>query len=261
MIRKKVCFITPCNDVFTLNYSDVENFCKNICLSNEHINDFNEFKNDYSYFTPYFDYVMFKLDYIFVNSMFSERFGLFNFDNALYLYPISSFDYKRCYSEIKDIHEMYCHMPFITSVSDSELGICKSSFIDTGDNMLDPNLYNMMSRTGTIEGSHEVTAKSVLNQLLIKSKLLVNYYYDFIVNDGIDLSVDPINFLVGNLGFLRATSVDLEPMIIGNMAILSEEQKKFIGNSLDYGYQFYDINNEKDKNYIKIYKEILKEDN
>ena len=258
MIRKKVCLVSPDDDVFVLNYSDVENFCKNICLNDENIEEFNLFKKNYNYFSPYFDFVIFKLNYIFVNGMFANKMGPFGFNDALYLYPIDSFNYKECIENATNIHTTYSPYPYMTKVSDLELGIKISDSRDTGDNMIDPNLYEMMSKSGTVEGSHGVTANSVLNQLLIKSPILVDCYYDYSKENDFEYTLDPINFLIGFLGFSRATANDINPIIISNMCILDEKIKQFIFDCEDNNYLLFDFDKDDAKSLIKEYKDIIK---
>lgn len=256
MSNKKVIFISPNNCIHTINYDNVEEYCKKICLDSNNIEKFEEFKKNYTYFTPYFDFVMFELEYIFINSLFSGRQGLFHINNALYLYPIKSLNYDECFKNAKELFSYHQPLPTMTTVSDSELGINKSSSTDTGDVIIDPNLYGMMIKTGTISGSHGITANTILNQLLIKSTIICNSYYNFAIN-GIDFSIDPINYIISHLGFLRATSTDINPMLIGNMIILEKEQKQFIYDCYDNNYKYYDIEDNEAISHIKVYKKIV----
>ena len=258
MIKKEVSFILPNNSKIDMNYNEVEEYCKSICLLDKNKEEFSSFAEDYSYFTPYFDFIMFKLNYIFINANFSDM-ELFHIDNALYLYPANLRNYEESFNRAKTICNESFDLPFMTSVSDKELGITTCSTVDTKDVLIDPCLYGMMSKSGTISGSHGITATTVLNQLLIKSKTVYDHYFEYISFDN-DLFSDPINFLVKNIGFIRATSFNINPMLIGNTKIMEETQLNFIRECEKSGYRYWDSEVYASKSLVKEYKKTIKKD-
>lgn len=259
MSKKKVSFIFPNNSIYFINYEDVEDFCKSLCLKEDNIKEFESFKKDYTYFSPYFDFVMFKLKLIFINPLFSGKYGLFNFDNALYLYPIKSFNYEDCFNSSKILFSKDLGDPFMTSVSDSELGINKTNADNTGNVMIDPNLYGMMSNSGTISGSHTTTCNSVLNQLLINSTLICNSFFEE-KDKYLDFENSALNYIIGHLAFLRAANDEIYPMLIGNNSVLDNRQNDFLCNCIESGYNYFNLDNLEAKSYVKEYKRIIKKD-
>ena len=258
MNQYRVSFIDPENGVHRLNYYEVEDFCKNICLNEENKDKFKKFKRDYSYFSPYFDFVMFELNYIFANPLFS-RHGLFHIGDALYEYPVNSLDYEKNFAFAKEMHEFLSPIPFMTKVSENELDINTANSDNTGDVMIDPNLYAMMSKSGTIDGSHGVTAATILNQLMIKSEKICNLFSDFLSDSEMNVCSDPINFIIAYLGFMRATAIELDGMIIANLLVLEKKHKDFLCECND-NYNIYDMEYTEGKSYIKEYREIIKKD-
>ena len=83
---QKVAFLTPNNEKFEMNYWEVEEFCKKICLKEENKASFEEFSKKYTYFPPYFDYVMEVKKYIFFNCLFNEEHCLIFNDDAYYFF-------------------------------------------------------------------------------------------------------------------------------------------------------------------------------
>jgi len=259
MKKQKIIFLSPDNETVLINYDEVLDFCKDLCLKEENIKEFEVFKKDYTYFNPYFDFVMFKLNYIFINPLFKRRYGLFHFNNALYLYPVKSFNYDECFNYAYGLFIEDLAQPFMTSVSDSELGIKKANSSNTGDAMIDSNLYAMMSKSGTISGSHATTCNSILNQLLISSTLICNSFFEE-KDKYLDFENSALNYIVGHLAFLRAANYDIYPMLIGNNSVLDNEQNDFVCNCIKNGYNYFNLDDLEAKSYVKEYKKIIKKD-
>lgn len=239
---KRVGFITPNNDFYQMNYGEVEDFCKKICLSEENREAFLKFKEGYSYFSPYFDFVMINKKYLFFNPLYvGRKFMMFD-EKAYYLNDLASFDYLENVNVYKEIKSRKSLISDFTTVSDIELGIARQDVDSTDECMIDPNLIGMMSRTGVLndDGSHIVTGSTVLNQLLIKSQKMADDYYRYLREEGISDVNDAINYLVKNVGFLRVAGLPDYRIVIGNKKICSEDVREYLDKSEERGYMVID---------------------
>lgn len=222
MLEEKVGFITPQNEVFLMNYNEVNNFCKEICFRKDNINDFLEFEKDYTYFYPYFDFVMFKLDYIFINPLLEEDTYLKKIKNALYKVNKSDIDDVISYDSISLIAQRiqngknYAHL---VACSDKELRISMANSFMVNDCMIDPNGYTLMSTNdGEENGNHEVTSNTIVNQLLISNNELWKSY-----NNKEYSTI----YLIEKFGFIRASSLNDSGILIGVDRFLSDIVKEF----------------------------------
>lgn len=258
MKKNRVYFITPEDKFISLSYGEVNNFCKELC-EGEYREEFEIFKKDYTYFTPYFDFCMFFLKYIFVNPLFLSNKCLCPIDEALYLGELTSFSYDENMEEVKSTlnYSTANPLPFITKVTNKELDLKLQSGDATDDCLIDINLMGMMSKTGTVAGSHGITAASILNQLVLLSPIIEESYYKYTKYQGIDYLVDPLNFLVSTLGFIRATSPETYPMLIGNENLFSKQQLNLVETCKNGQYRFFSVNQE-GLQLVDEYKRLIK---
>lgn len=262
---KKVAFLTPNNEFIKMNYWEVEDFCKEICLRQENFNLFNEFKKDYIYFTPYFDFVMKMKKYIFFNCLFNKEYFLIFNEEAYYFSYIVSDDYQDNVSNFKFIKK-YLEVSDLTLISDRELDIKLQKPEYEDDCIIDPNGVGMMSKTGVASdyGSHVVTGSTILNHLLIKSKIITEYFYKYlnVYNQMYFREEISLEYLIEKLGFLRVACRDCYPIIINNKNVLSSCCINFcnIAESL-YNYKIVDMEEENyyiNKEYQKVIKNCFK---
>lgn len=235
---KRVGFITPTDEFYQMNYSEVELFCKEICFCEENIEEFSDFSKNYSYFSPYFDFVMIRKKYLFFNPLYNNR-KFMIFDRGAYyqndFVSIKYSDNVAAYMERKNRVSFISNM---TAVSDDELGIALQNIDSETECIIDTYLMGMMSKTGIVneDGSHLVTGVSVLNQLLINSKVIADDYHNYLKDKGINEESDAINYLVSSVGFLRvAGSVDYR-IIIVNKNIANEEVSSYLAECEERDY-------------------------
>ncbi len=240
---KRVGFITPNDDFYQMEYSEVEDFCRDICLSEENKEDFKVFKKDYSYFSPYFDFVMSIKKYLFFNPLYRERKFLIFEGGAYYENDLASISYSENVEKFKEVTARRKLTSSCTTVSDSELGIKTQDSNSMEECMVDSNIVGMMSKTGTanIDGSHIITGATVLNQLLSKSSKISNNYYKYLREDGVKDETDAINYLVRNVGFLRVAGDDSYGIMIGNRELFTEQMDIFVDKCEKRGYNFYNV--------------------
>jgi len=263
---EKVWFITPNNESIFMNYYEVEDFCKKICLQEENLEAFEKFKRWYTYFLPYFDFVMIHKKYLFINCLFNKNNFIVFKDGAFYFSYLISDNYQDNinFFEEKQIYENCSNM---TTVSNDELGIKKQSLEYEDDCMIDPNMIGMMSMTdvGSWYGSHIVTAATVLNQLLIRSELIATSYFKFLEYSEVFDECDAISYLIYGLGFLRVTCRESYPLVMLSESILSQECLEFVKDGLKRGYKLlngddiYACNKEEAASSIKEYKKMYEE--
>ncbi len=213
-----------------MKYGDVENFCKEICLRDSNREQFLNFKKDYSYFSPYFDFVMVNKGYLFFNPLYNEKMFMLFDNGAYYLNDLISIDYAQ---NVKFYEERKSRSSFssdFTIVSDSELGIAVQDVDSVDECMIDPNMMGMMSKTGVTnsDGSHVVTGATILNQLLIKSSKIADFYYSYLDNYGYADVSDAVNFLVRSMGFLRVGGKSDYRIVIGNKEASTGKVKTYL---------------------------------
>lgn len=252
---KKVGFITSDDGFYSMNYSEVEAFCKEICFSDKNRESFLEFAKNYSYFRAYFDYVMIRGKFLFFNPLYNNKKFIIFDKGAYYLNDIVSLNYQANVSSYFERKSRESFISDITTVSDSELGIKACEINSDFECMIDPEMIGMMSKTGVVDpdGSHCVTGASVLNQLLIGSEKIAKSYYSYLKNNGIDEMTDPVNYLVSNVGFLRMAGHDENKIVIGNTDVCG---RKVQYDCDKYGYDFFNVDMETDSMVLE-YKKIL----
>lgn len=258
---QKVIFLTPNNERFEMNYWEVEEFCKKICLKEENKASFEEFSKKYTYFTPYFDYVMEVKKYIFFNCLFNEEHCLIFNDDAYYFSSIIGSTYSDTINNFKFLIE-YLDYSDLTRISDEELDIKLQKTEYTDDCVIDPNCIGMMSKSsvGSDYGSHVVTGATVLNHLLSKSRIITEDYWKYI-NQYEEIYYEDfgIDYLVERLGFLRVACRDCYPIIFNNEKVLSLDCKKFCDETKRlYKYVINDMDGENSEIYKEYQKTILK---
>lgn len=213
---KKAILISPNNEKIECFYWELENICKNICEKEENYQKFMDFQKDYTYFNPYFDFVMFELNYVLGNALCEEGLYVIHTKDSLFEVKTSmmeSFEYQDFYHKDVPLYDVISRM---TKCSDKELTIhTMKKRLETC--MIDPNGMSMMSHSGipsNERGSHMVTCRTVLNQMLIKNQKIVEHYFNS--------SYDVISYLERNMGFLRTTSRQEGSYVIGNKSTISE---------------------------------------
>lgn len=247
METKTVGFITPNNERIMMNYDEVEEFCKELCLREEYKDDFSKFSKNYTYFKPYFDFVMIRLGYVFVNPLLEEHTYLKEVKHSFY--KIEETDLLSLYDSItyQAITEMakgyqntrYSHL---VACSDLELHIKPVNITDEYNFMLDPNGYSMVTTKDEKPGNHEITSNTIVNQLLISYKNLMGYHS----------RIYSVNYLIEKFGFVRITSLKYDGLMIGIKKFLTEAQREYCDLCEEKGGYFleYDekslINNEKE---------------
>lgn len=242
-MTNRVGFITPtAKQPIMMEYKEVLDFCRSICMLEENKESFDEFQKDYTYFDPSFDFVMMKLDYAFLFPMYKENSVLMRRDKAIFEIPIYDFeDGSPSYRAIASC-ELRPQMAALVPVSDQELRIESlagesQKYRELKTCMVDPNLYMMMSQNEgeIVEGSHEVTSASILNQLLITSEeICENYQSHKLLAKRTGQRLSPLDYLVGYLGFARcAVYADGETIFIQNENCSSIEMEGFVEKQKD----------------------------
>lgn len=234
---KRVGFITPTDDFYQMSYSDLESFCKEICFREENIDEFIEFSKNYSYFSPYFDFVMARKNYLFFNPLYNNRKFMIFDRGAYYLNDFVSIKYLDNVAAYMERKNRVSFISNMTTVSDDELGIALQNINSESECMIDPYLRGMMSKTGiaNADGSHIVTGVSVLNQLLINSKVIADDYHNYLKDKGINEECDAVNYLVSSVGFLRAAGSADYRIIIANKNIANEEIVSYLAECEERG--------------------------
>lgn len=244
---KKVAFLTPQNELIEMNYWEVEDFCKKICLKEENKASFDEFSKKYSYFTPYFDYVMKVKKYIFFNCLFNKDCCLIFRDDVYYFSYIVSKSYIDNLNNFNFL-KRYLEYSDLTTISDLELDIKLQKTEYTDDCVIDPNCIGMMSKSsvGSDYGSHVVTGATILNHLLTKSQTITEDFWKFVNQYESNYDEDfGIDYLVERLGFLRVTCRDCYPIIFKNEKVLSSLCKNFCDEAEKvFNYSINDVEEE-----------------
>lgn len=238
MPKYTTAFITPENELITMNYDKVEEFCKQECNKPENIDKFSKFKKDYTYYHPYFDFVMFELNYQMINPLFKSGTALVNVNQELYLTKIDRFNYNEIRNKLNNLSPY--DLPIMTKCSTKEMNIRKQSNEHIDHCMIDPNLIGHMSRK-----LHEVTSNTILNQLLITSTKVMKDFYNFYQKDFKDPSIS-INYLLNSLSFLRASPIEDYPILMLVNGGLSEEQIQFVESCEEKGYHIYRLGENKE---------------
>ena len=227
MKNSQIGFLSPDNKLSFMEYDEAYYFCKKICEEEINKERFLEFKKDYSYFNPYFDFIMFELDYIMINGLYRNR-CVTRYQNSLYEILNSNDLYDYDYTELKlnDVNN-YDKFPLITKCSDKILRI-KSLSQNLDACIINPNGITMMSSDGTDNdrGSHSVTCRTILNQMLLENIQIVDDYLQYGHNAG--------NYLIENHGFLKVTSKDEGGFIIGNSLVMSTELYQTVSSLPEY---------------------------
>lgn len=224
----KIKMISPTGNIYEMNYYEVYDFCQMLCNKKENIDRFNEFKKDYNYFEAYFDFVIFELGYMMKNAIFEGK-CIFNYQDEIFIYGDSEQKYKLAY---------------MTKCSDSVLRIKKCTK-KIEDCMIDPNGYSMMGFMKNNErGNHNITCRTILNQILIQNKEICEY-----LSNGF---IYPIDVLHG-LGFLRAVSIDDYEIIMGLEGLMTEQQKEVINlKKVSYSGEAFENEKELVQEYLNI---------
>lgn len=232
----KVCFINKENEVFEMDYTEVLDFCKGICLRNENINEFNQFKNNYTIFEPYFDFVTFRLDYIFC----AGHYQLVHYENpntgdhGLYDAAVESRDYHEIMYAIAKMIAMNIEgFPVlkIAKCSDKDLNIELIDDIPRSSFVIDRNMMGFISKSGDPEGSHPVTANTILNQFLIHDNKILESILNYISYNGFSDGIG-LNYLEDILGYMRITNSSL----VFNGAAINPRQRLLVDNAKVAGY-------------------------
>lgn len=188
---------------------------------------------------------MFELNYIFINPLFHTGTYLYHCHDSLYLNKLEGFDYSENVREAVKVAEEEDVIPYITRCSQKSMNIKPQTPESVETCMIDPNLIGMMSSTWVTGISHGITANTVLNQLLLTNHNITNQYYHHTLQLERDLEGDSLHYLIQDLGFLRATSLDDGAILIGNSSTFIEEERQFVEECDKYDYSFIDTTSEK----------------
>ena len=227
-MKNKVGFLLPDNSKVFMDYDEVNDYCKNICESEEYNNEFLDFEKNYTYFDAYFYFVMKKLNYIFINPFLKEDNYLMSLGDSFYT-VVGASDIE--YEKIKDLAVRVKNggnYPDVVSCSDQVLNIQPVDGSKIGTWLIDPNGYSMIS--AEIDINHEITANSVLNLLLTSEKGLWKR---------LDLNKYAITLLIEHFGFLRTVFYYGNSMIVGVEDFLSDEIKNLIDIYTNSGNHFF----------------------
>lgn len=232
----KVSFISKENQIFEMDYSEVLDFCKEIATREENIEEFNIFKNNYTIFEPYFDFVTFRLDYIFCPG----HYQLVHYENpktgehGLYDAALDSRDYDDIMRAIVKMVSMNIDgFPVlkIGKCSDKDLNIEIVDDIPGKSLLIGTNMMGYICKVGDPEGSHPVTANTILNQYLCQDKELLEKLIDYKLYNGFSDGTG-LNFLEEILGYIRIS----HNALVYNGAAISERQKWLLENAKVAGY-------------------------
>ncbi len=251
----KVRFLTPYNVYEEMEYYEVLEYCKYIATLPMFKDDFEEFKKNYNHFSAYFDFVMFKLGYIMINPLGFDEQGAIADSNHIYFFRDKGDDYEtiRCHLQ-NDSNSNYRFIMRITKVDDITLQIERQTTEIKRDALVDPNMISMMSKS-SFYSSHLVSGNTILNQLLIASKEVVDDYYSSFIYT----YEAAVEYLVNNMGFIRLVSPEYAPLMIVNRRVSTLRQKMFFDELKRK--QHYQINdtNIKVKSGVALYRKVLKQ--
>ncbi len=251
----KVRFLTPYNTYEEMEYHDVLEYCKYIATLPMFKDDFEEFKKHYSYFSAYFDYVMFRLGYIMMNPLLIEGIGAIAHKDQLTFFYDKRDDYDTIKRRLEDKNDhSYSFMPRITKCDDLTMQVAKQTTEIRDDVLVDPNMMSMMSKTPT-GLSHVITGNTVLNQLLIASKEVLEDYQKFFHRN----YSSGVEYLVNSMGFIRLVSPKYVPLMIINKRVATSEQKEFFHAGKEkYDYSFCDMNQDVESK-VDLYQKVLRQ--
>lgn len=250
MSKYLTAFVTPENELFPMSYYQIEEFCKKECEKPENKDLFSKFKEDYTYYHPYFDFVMFELNYQMISPLLRKGTALVKHKDALYTVKISSLDYTDIKENTKEIKKE--DLPCITRCTTRGLKIRKQTSDHIDHCMIDPNLIGAMT-----ENFHRITSNTILNQLLIRSSKIVKGYEQYRLLDEDFEENMPINYLVCNLGFMRAAPSSENSIIILRKDLLEKEQKELIASCEKKNYHIYRVD-ETTPDLLQEYKKLIK---
>lgn len=162
---KDAFFITPNDEIIKLNIYEVNNYCKEICLSEEHREKFLEFEKGYTRFDAYFDFVVFELHYIY---SFDQRLFVASSNNRLCeVKKHMTMSYNSIVSGFNDENNIGLYFPpVMVKCSDEELQIRKIDKTKIDEEFWDLDGFSYANKTGGV--FHEIMTLTILNQLLIK---------------------------------------------------------------------------------------------
>lgn len=251
----KVRFLTPYNKYEEMEYYDVLEYCKHIATLPMFKDDFEEFKKHYNYFTAYFDYVMFRLGYIMINPLFYEGYCATTFNNQFYCFYDESNDYDSIRNHLHGIAQMdSSYFLKASKVDDLTLQIEQQTTDIKRDTLITPDMISMMSKT-TIGLSHVISGNTILNQLLIASKEVVEDYEKCFFDD--DSSA--VDYLVNKMGFIRLVSPQYVPLMIVNRRVSTLKQKMFFKTmESEQNYPICDTNEDVESS-VKLYRKVLEQ--
>lgn len=241
-MQGKTGFIMPDNRIVLLNYEEVNQFCVDICHLKENYDKWLKFQDGYSYFSSYFDFLILKLNYIFINPLHQEGAYLKSERDKMFIISekeLNTTDYDSI-SQVTIQKYNGGNYSDIVPCSDQELNIEKINIDDVklGNVLIDPNGYAIISKSDEKYGSHEITANTILNQLLINNPSLHQLF---------DSKQYTVSFLIEQFGFLRTVNYDDYIIIIGYQEILPEIlvkiKEKVLGDGVSVFYDITDTGN------------------
>lgn len=227
-------FINEKNEIFTMKYPEVNNFCKNLCLLPENIEDFELFRQNYTVFNPFFDFVVFKLRYIFKTSFYTLASFRPWYSNTESLYDaaVKTDNYEIIMDSLKKMNDMHLEgfpVRKIERCSDANLNIQIIRDVPDSSFLIDASNYGYICTVNDEQGDHVVTSNTILNQLLGCNPLYEEVITNFInqgnaVSDGFAL-----DFLIKQMGFIRIT----KNALVYNGVAISDKQKDLVSRAIN----------------------------
>lgn len=256
-------FEGPNNRLEYMGYGDVLDYCKELCEREENMEEFQKFQRKYQYFEPYFDFVTFHLKHLFLNPLLEDKKYLVY--NKKALYPVLIKDYDEDFPNYIEAYSNNADSIFATFAASSDYGLQIENFeiLNRKFGMIDPNGMIFTSRDDGQkegEGSHETTADTVLNQILISCPKIRKHYTN------LEEHQSSGNYLVKYLGFIRYSVFDNKLMFVRNEELLTPILQSTIELAREYKLLFDQKTNEliikKDEgnnNNYDIQKDLIKE--
>lgn len=237
MDQQQITFITPENVSFSVNYMELKDFCREMCIKFTNISEENrklyeDFSNNYSYFDPCYDFLICVVKWISYPSLIDQasyvQRGCNDDRIILRKMPVQQqhpFSYQDLYMSTSYGNELYC-------ASDKNIGLSvdKKDYISI-DGYLDYNGNFFSTRTTC---SHKMTSDSILNGICSDFNLCIP---DVLEAKKTRSSED---CLIERLGFICACSYRGHDTVILNPLLISTKQKNEARRYLELGFTFFE---------------------
>ena len=193
-MEKKSGLICPDGHFESMNYYDIYNYAKEVCVSytkkdQNNYNHFSLYQDKYSVFEPYLDFLLSELHYILINPLGYDNVIEYSLHHKIVLKQVSSLDLLR-----EDLILQKGECIYYTECNDSNLNVRKFSVCGTSDGIVSPKgEFFVLDRNKDMY--HDVLAQQILNQLLIKDQELYLSYLSYLESVfGDEGIIFPMNF-------------------------------------------------------------------